>query len=196
MKSFMNLDVIFFIGPQGSGKGTQAKLLAEKLDFFYWEMGAIFREIASHDDDLGKRISGMINQGIYIDDETTLAIVKEKMATVPQDKGIIFDGLPRRVSQAEYLLPFLISTGKEKLMTIFLDVPHDDSVKRLLHRAEIEGRKDDTKESIERRLLQYTSETVPVLDYLRSHTNFTVIDGRPPIPAVTEEIDKIFGFAS
>jgi adenylate kinase len=138
----------------------------------------------------------MINQGIYIDDETTLAIVKEKMATVPQDKGIIFDGLPRRVSQAEYLLPFLISTGKEKLMTIFLDVPHDDSVKRLLHRAEIEGRKDDTKESIERRLLQYTSETVPVLDYLRSHTNFTVIDGRPPIPAVTEEIDKIFGFAS
>jgi adenylate kinase family enzyme len=80
-------------------------------------------------------------------------------------------------------------------MTIFLDVPHDESVKRLLHRAETEGRKDDTKESIERRLMQYVAETVPVLDHLRTCTTFLAIDGRPSIPAVTEEIDKKLGLS-
>ena len=190
-----NIDAIFFIGPQGSGKGTQAKLLAQKLGFFYWEMGAIFREIANQDGELGKKVAEAINHGIYLDDETTLAIVKEKMATMSQDQGIIFDGLPRRVSQGEYLLPFLKSIGKGKWMTIFLDLPHDESVGRLLHRAETEGRKDDTKESIERRLAQYTAETIPVLDYLRSRTTFLTINGRPPIAAVTEEIDKQLGLS-
>lgn len=185
-----NTDVIFFIGPQGSGKGTQAKLLAQKLGFFYWEMGAIFREIANQDSDFGKKIAEAVNHGIYLDDETTTAIVKEKIETMSSDQKIIFDGLPRRVSQAEYLLPFLKSIGKEKLMTIFLDVPHDESVKRLLHRAKTKGRKDDTQESIERRLAQYTAETIPVLDYLRLHTTFITIDGRPSIAAVTEEIDR------
>jgi len=186
----MDFDAIIFIGPQGSGKGTQAKLFAEKLGFFYLGTGAMLREIATHDDALGRQVKETIDHGKLLDDATMLGIVEKEIAAVPKNKGIIFDGIPRRLSQAEYLMNFLKSDGRVRAATVFLSLPHDASVNRLVKRAEIEGRKDDTRELIEFRLDQYEHETIPVLDYLKTVTRFFEIDGTPPPEAVTQEIAK------
>ena len=104
MESSMDFNAIIFIGPQGSGKGTQAQLFAKKLGFFYWGMGAILREIAKHHDELGKRVGEIIDQGKLLDDATIFAVVDKKLAAIVQSQGIIFDGIPRRLVQAEHLM--------------------------------------------------------------------------------------------
>jgi adenylate kinase len=184
----MDFDTIIFIGPQGSGKGTQAKLFADQLGFFYLGTGAMLREIATHNDDLGKKVAEIIDQGKLLDDETIFKVVEERVATVPQGQGIVFDGMPRRLAQAEHLMNFLPTIHRERTATIYLSLPHDESINRLVKRAEIEGRKDDTRERIEFRLDQYEHETVPVLDYLKTKTQFFGIDGTPPPQDVTQEI--------
>ncbi len=186
----MTLNTIFFIGPQGSGKGTPAKLLADKLNFFHWDNGAICRAAAAQDTDLGRKVKNMVDNGIYLDDETLLAVAKEKLSSLPKEQGIIFDGIPRRLSQAEFLLKFLTEQGRPQPVTIFLDIPKDETLKRLVKRAETEGRADDTPEKIERRLQQYYDETLPVIAYMKQYSILIEIDGRPGVEEVTDKINK------
>ncbi len=186
----MELNTIFFIGPQGSGKGTQAKILSSKLNFFHWDNGAICREAATKDSDLGLKVKQMVDNGIYLDDETLLAVAKEKLDSIPADKGIIFDGIPRRLSQAEFIINHLKQQGRINFITVFIDIPKDETLKRLLKRSEIEHRTDDTPEKIERRLQQYYDETLPVIDYLRAQTNLIEIDGQPEISEVSKNINE------
>lgn len=190
----MNLpDVIFFIGRSGAGKGTQAKALAERLDFFYWEMGAVLRREAEQPTQLGKEIKEAIGKGTFLGDGHILPVVESHIEEVPKDKGIIFDGTPRRLSQAHFLVGLLHGLDRKNLVTLFIDVPREDSVDRLHKRAEIEHRADDTDEVIARRLDQFDQETMPILDYLQTVTKFYRIDGRPPIPDVTKTIHEILG---
>jgi adenylate kinase len=186
----MHFDTIFIIGPQGSGKGTQARVLAEKHNLFYWEMGAVLRNLATEPTPLGKQVKQLIDSGVLLTDDLLLSVVKERMGTIPLDQGVIFDGVPRRIGQAEFLMDFLRGQGRKNIVTLFIDVPHDESLNRLLLRAEKEGRKDDTREAIEYRLQQYEQDTVPVLDYLRQNSHFITIDGQPPVPEVTASINK------
>ena len=186
----MDFKAIIFIGPQGSGKGTQAKLFAEKLGFFYLGTGAMLREIATHHDELGNKVGEIINQGKLLDEATIFEIVEKKVAVIPAGQGIVFDGIPRRMIQAEHLMDILKAAHRDCVATIFLALPHDESMNRLTKRATIEGRKDDTREHIEFRLEQYERETVPVLDYLKKTTHFFEIDGTPPPDEVTREITK------
>lgn len=189
----MDFDAIIFIGPQGSGKGTQAKLFAQKLGFFYLGSGALFREIAARDDAFGRKVAAVMNRGELLDDETLFDLFKEKLKNVSPGEGIIFDGIPRRVTQAEHLMQFLKSVHRKRTATIFLSLTHGESVKRLMKRAEIEGRKDDTNDRIELRLAEYDRETVPVIAYLKERTYFMEIDGMPPPNDVTREIEKALG---
>src|SRR5258708_5793996 len=146
---FMNLNTIFFIGPQGSGKGTQAKLLAKTLGFFYWEMGGILREVAKEDSELGRDVKNLIDQGILLEDELLLRVVKSRLTQISPDQGVVFDGIPRRLGQAEFLLDFLKNQGRKDLATLFVNIPREESITRLLQRAKIENRQDDTLEAIE-----------------------------------------------
>lgn len=185
----MKFDVIFFIGPQGSGKGTQARLLATKLGFYFWEMGGILREIGKENSVLGKKIKVLLDAGILVPDQVILEILDEKLPGLMSEKGLVFDGVPRQLGQAVHLLSFLEKNNKQKMVTIFIDLPKEESIKRLLLRAEKEGRVDDNKESIEMRLSMYEKQTVPVLDFLREKTTFITIDGSPEIEMVTEQIN-------
>jgi len=130
-----------------------------------------------------------------LDDATIFEIVDKKLPAILQGKGIVFDGMPRRFAQADHLMNMMKVAGKERVATVFLSLPHGESLKRLVRRAEIEGRVDDTKERIEFRLEQYEKETVPVLDYLKKTTRFFEIDGTPPPAGVTQEIAKALGIA-
>ena len=185
----MELNTIFFVGPQGSGKGTQAKLLAKKLGFFYWEMGGILREVASTDTDLGKKVKSLVDAGVLLTDEDLYEVVRSKLSLIPKEDGVIFDGVPRRIGQAEFLFDYLKEQGRELFTTLFVTLPKEESFKRLLARAEREHRADDTQEKIEYRLNQYEEAIGPVLNYLKERTHFTEIDGLPDVAVVTKTID-------
>jgi adenylate kinase len=195
IKQIMDLNTIFFIGPQGSGKGTQAKLLAKKLDFFYWEMGGILREIAKDGSELGNQVKGLIEAGILLEDTLLLEVVKKRLSLIPLQQGLIFDGIPRRLAQAEFLLGYLNKIGRTNFVTLFIDLPKPESLSRLLKRAEVEKRADDTKDKIEFRLDQYYKETLPVVDFLKIQTKTFTIDGTPSVEEVTKEINKQLGIS-
>jgi len=186
----MNLNTIFLIGPQGSGKGTQARKLAEKLNFFYWEMGGILREVAQEGTELGNTVKNLIDNGILLEDELLLKVVKARLDTIPSGKGVIFDGIPRRIGQAQFLTDYLKKQGRSEFTTLFINLPREASINRLLARAEKQNRKDDTREAIEIRLGFYDRDTVPVLNFLKTQSTFFEIDGQPPVEEVTATINK------
>ncbi len=186
----MNLDAVFLIGPQGSGKGTQARILAEKHNLFYWEMGGVLRNLATELTPLGQEVKELINSGVLLTDDLLLSVFRDRMSVIPNNKGVIFDGVPRRIGQAEFVLSFLKEQGRSKFATLFIDLPKEESMSRLLLRAQKEGRKDDTKEAIAYRLQQYEEDTVPVLDFLKLNSDFITIDGNQPIEKVTLDIEQ------
>lgn len=176
------------VGPQGSGKGTQAKALADKLGFFHWEMSAMIREEKDMKFADGRTVGEVINTGTLLNDDQIIQIFNKRIPGYPKDAGIIFDGVPRRLGQAQHIIEFLKKQGRTSFVTIFLDIPREESIKRLQLRAKIEGRADDTPERIDYRLKQYQEATVPILDYLRTCTIFLDVDGSPSIPEVTKTI--------
>lgn len=184
-----NLNTIFFVGPQGSGKGTQAKMLAKRLGFFHWDMGAILREVAASGTVLGIRIKQLIDSGVLLTEEDLYQVVKLKLNEIPSHNGVIFDGIPRRIAQAEFLLEYLKSQGRKDFSTISINISEAESLKRLLKRGEIEKRADDTEDKIKFRLKQYEEAIVPVIDFLKTNTDFIEIDGSPSADEVAHKIN-------
>lgn len=189
----MNPEVIFIMGPQGCGKGTQARVLAEKLNMYYWEMGGILRASKEFKLSDGETVGEIIDGGKYLTDEQLTEVIEPRLKSLEVGQGIIFDGIPRRMGQAEYLFNYLAGRGYKNLMTLYIDLPREESIKRLLLRAETEKRTDDTRESIESRLKEHETATLPILDYMKAKTQFIEIDGTPSIDEVTREIFKALG---
>ncbi len=186
-------DAIFMIGPQGSGKGTQGKVLAEKLGYFYWEMGAILREEAKKDTPFGRKVKALIDSGHLLEDNELFRILNTELPEIIKHKRIMFDGVPRRVGQGVYLIHYLQQNGYTQFGTVHIDVPKEESVKRLLERAHHEFRTDDTPEKITYRLDLYDKETKPVLKFLEGIGDMHTIDGVGDIQEITERINKALG---
>ncbi|RJP44606.1 nucleoside monophosphate kinase [Candidatus Parcubacteria bacterium] len=191
----MEFDAVLVIGPQGSGKDTQASVLANWLGFFFWETGATLRRSEDVITSSGERAGDILKSGRLFTDEELMSVVEKELKKLPRDRGIVFEGIPRRVSQAELLLGFLESLGKKRIATIFLDLPKEESIKRILLRAKKENRADDTREAIGQRLAHYEADTVPMLDFLKRRTAFFEIDGRPSIEEVTKSVNKALGIS-
>ncbi len=187
------LKTIFFIGPQGSGKGTQAKILATKLDFFHWDNGAICRQAAKMDNEIGREVKETMEKGVYLSDELLLKVARQKLDSIPAEQGVIFDGIPRRLSQAEFLMELLPKQGRNNFITLFLDIPKQESVKRIMLRAQREHRADDTREAVEKRLQQYYEQTLPILDFMKQHGKFMKIDGLGTIEEISAKINSALG---
>jgi adenylate kinase len=190
----LDFDTIFIAGPQGSGKGTQAEFLCKKLGFLYLTMGGMFREILKQNTnpDLVQKILPM-NQGILLPDETVIEVLKDRVAALAPTQGIVFDGVPRRIGQANFLLDFLQSQNRKPVVTLFINLPREESVRRLMLRAEKEKRADDTLEGINTRLDFYEKDIKPTMDYLKGKTRFFEIDGAPAIDVVEKSIDAALG---
>lgn len=168
---------ILLIGPQGSGKSTQADLLADYLKVPKITVGDIFRKIAQEENDLGERIRQILAQGQLVDDVTTSRIVKERLEESDCQNGFVLDGYPRTLEQARIFDP-----GFNKVFYLKLD--REKVLERLLKR----GRDDDTEELIKTRLNLYYNQTQPLLDYYENRGNLVEVNGEDSIEEVFERI--------
>lgn len=190
----MDFDAVLVLGPQGSGKSTQGKRLAGRLDFLFWDMGDILRKMIQESGPLAEKIS-VINRGTLLPDDLIVEVAKMRLANVPHGRGIVFDGLPRRVGQARFLIEFLKGQQRKRPVTVFIDVPREVSIARLTRRGNIEKRPDDTPEGIAERLRFYDETMQPVIAYLKEETRFLMIDGRPPVEEIEKNIDAALGLS-
>ena len=168
---------ILLIGPQGSGKSTQADLLAKELNLPRISTGDIFRELAQEDSEQGKQMRQIMNEGKLIDDEQTAKIVDRRFQKDDIKNGFILDGYPRNLDQKQLFDPGI---GR----VFYLKISDGEVIKRLMAR----GREDDTAEAIKKRLELYYQQTEPLLDDYRNQGILTEIDGIGSIEDVGQRI--------
>jgi adenylate kinase len=168
---------ILITGAQGSGKTTQANILAERLGFSLIKLGDLLREFAQGDGEENKRIAEELSKGDLVDDAVAARLIKKRFENSTEEKGSVTDGYPRRMHQMELFDPHY-----DKVFNLVID--DQVGVKRLLAR----GRGDDTPEAIEKRLSWYHQETEPVLEHYKREGILVEVDGEKSIEEVTNDI--------
>lgn len=185
------LNIILF-GPPGSGKGTQAKKLAEKYEITHISTGDLFRYEMGNDTELGKLAKDYLNKGLLVPDEVTTSMLIRKIDSLDNVNGIIFDGYPRNVDQAQSLEEILDDRDSEVTVLIALQVRQDEIVKRLKARGEVSGRADDQDESIIiHRIDVYNAETYPVYSYFDALDKAIQVDGNQDIDTVFDNLCEV-----
>jgi len=168
---------LIIIGPQGSGKSTQAELLAKKVNLSHLETGELYRRIAKENSLLGKKIKQFLEKGQLVSDRVHNKVLREEIKKPKYKNGFVLDGSPRTLRQAKSQ-PF--KTDR----VFYLDVSDEENIKRLMKR----GREDDTPKLIARRLQLYHQKTEPVLDYYRQQGILEKVDGEKPIEEIYQDI--------
>jgi adenylate kinase len=178
---------LLFLGPPGSGKGTQAQILAQSLHVPHISTGEILREAIAKGTELGKQAQSYVDKGELVPDQLLLELIQNRLQEADAQKGWILDGFPRTVAQASFLDQLLAEMNQFSECIVNLDVPENALVKRLLGR----GRKDDNEETIRRRLEVYQEQTAPLLDYYQQHHNFNSVNGNCSMEEVTASLKAI-----
>ncbi len=159
------MTIIILFGAPGSGKGTQGALIAEKYGFFHLSTGLMLRDEVKKDTELGKIVDKFISKGDLVPDEMICDILNSEIDDYINEKGIIFDGFPRTIEQAEFLDKLLKSKGLKVNLMVDIEAEEDELKKRLINRGTLSHRNDDTHETIIKRLDIYKEQTKPVIDY-------------------------------
>ncbi|MGD6979583.1 MULTISPECIES: adenylate kinase [Citricoccus] len=179
---------MLIMGPPGSGKGTQAARIADKLGIVAISTGDIFRYNVKEMTDLGKEAKVFIDNGDFVPDDVTNRMVADRLTHSDAERGFLLDGYPRTAGQVKALDAMLAESGQELAVVVELTVPDEELVTRLLHRAEVEGRADDTAEVIQHRLDLYHEETAAVIESYADRGIVTRVDGTGQIDDVTERL--------
>ena len=180
---------IVIFGAPGSGKGTQSDKLIEKYGFKHISTGDVLRDQIKRGTELGKTAKGFIDEGKLIPDELMVGILADVYDSFGKDhEGVIFDGFPRTVAQAEALDALLEKDKTSVDCLIELKVPEEELRTRLLNRAKIEGRADDTPEVIADRISVYNERTLPIVDYYHRKGLHYEVPGAGSIEQITEAI--------
>ena len=180
---------LLLLGPQGSGKGTQAKRIAEAYDLAHVASGDMFRAAIAAGTPLGRRVEPLLAAGSLVPDELTIEVIRERLAQEDAREGFVLDGFPRTMAQARALDELLAEIGRELTVVLALHVSDAVSVERLLRRAQEEGRVDDTPEAIARRLAIYHEQTEPLIEYYRAQDRLVPIDGEGTVNEVFAQIE-------
>ena len=207
---------MIFLGPPGAGKGTLAARAVDILGVPHISTGAIFREAIAAQSELGLKVKAIIDAGKLVDDDTTIALVKERLAQADAQKGYILDGFPRTIPQAQALAQFSVV---EKVINF--DIPDAGVLERLGGRrvcrkcgfnfhivfnkpttegvcdhcgGEVYTRDDDRPEAVQKRLEVYRAQTAPLIDYYRQQGVLLDIDARPAVDEIVTEFKRSLGF--
>ncbi len=207
---------IVMLGPPGAGKGTQAKILAEKLGLVHVSTGDLFRENLSQETELGKLASSFMVKGELVPDDVTIAMVRERLSRPDCAKGAVMDGFPRTPAQAEAFETLLAEIDGKVDLVPFISVPNEVLVERLSGRwmshagrvyhalynppkvkwvDDVDGsplyqRDDDKPETVLHRINVYYDQTSPLIDFYRQAGKLVEIDGTQEIEQVTEDLLK------
>ena len=179
---------LLFMGPPGAGKGTQAKLVADRYDIPAISTGDIFRANVSQGTPLGVEAKRYMDAGEYVPDEVTNQMVRDRIGQADAEPGFLLDGYPRTLSQVEELDGMIKQTGHELDVVVVLTADSDELIGRLLKRAELEGRADDTEEVIRRRQEIYLAETEPLIGVYGDRGLLVEVDGMGEVDEVSNRI--------
>jgi adenylate kinase len=156
---------LIVMGPPGVGKGTQAKALAQQSGWIQLSTGELFRDHIRRQTDLGRRVKTYLDRGMYVPDDVTVEMVRDRLETISPSTRVLFDGFPRTVAQARALDDLLPQMGRRVGAVLILEAPREELYTRLSSRATAEERADDTPEVIANRLDVYDEQTRPVISY-------------------------------
>lgn len=167
---------IIFIGPPGAGKGTQTRRLTRHLNIPHISTGAMLRDARKDENVLARQVAELLDQGRLLPDELVVKIVQRRLEADDCRQGCLFDGFPRTLAQARALEQLLQARGQQIDRALEMRVPEAELVQRMLARAKLEGRSDDTPETIKRRFHVYQAETVPLLSFYERRQLLKTID--------------------
>ena len=188
------LNIVIF-GAPGSGKGTQSERIVEKYGINHISTGDVLRAEIKNGTELGKTAKGYIDQGQLIPDELMIDILASVFDSFKDSKGVIFDGFPRTIAQAEALKKMLAERGQDVSVMLDLEVPEDELMVRLIKRGKDSGRADDNEETIKKRLHIYHSQTSPLIDWYKNEKKYQHINGLGTMDGIfadiCEAVDKL-----
>jgi adenylate kinase len=181
---------ILLLGPQGSGKGTQAKRISEAYGIPHIATGDILRAAMAAGTELGHKVKPIYDNGGLVPDDLMIELIRERLAQDDTENGFVLDGFPRTLAQAEALDPMLRDIGKELNVVFVLQLPDEVCIERLTKRAQLEGRLDDTPEAIAKRLELYHRVTEPLIEWYRIRSNVVMIHADRSVNEVFGEIQQ------
>ena len=210
---------IVILGPQGSGKGTQSEMVAQKYGAEHFDTGKLLRQVSKSDTPLGKEIHEIvIEKKELVPSRILKEILHLRLNDLQREQGIVFDGVPRNMEQASYFEEALLEFGRKLDKVFFINISEKESIKRISKRwicqkcrkilimgkdiknekefcpkcsGEILQRADDTPEGVKKRLHVYQEETIPVLDFFKKENLLIEINGEQSIEKVFEDIIKV-----
>jgi len=188
----MDMINLILFGPPGSGKGTQAKQLAEKYHLHHISTGDIFRKEIGEKTDLGQLAEDYLKKGELVPDSVTVEMMKKEVNASPDVNGFIYDGFPRTVSQAKSL-DYLLDVRNEQISALIaLEVDESEIINRILKRGAVYGRADDSDENVIRsRFKVYLEETEPVFKYYEMRGKSSRIDGKGAIEEIFDRLCRV-----
>jgi adenylate kinase len=181
---------LIIVGPPGAGKGTQASRIAASFGIPAVSTGDIFRANIKNETDLGKQVKDILSSGGYVTDEVTNAIVRDRLHEDDAAQGFLLDGYPRTLPQVDALDAMLAEDGHALDAVLELTVDEEAVVQRLIKRAEIEGRSDDTEQVIRERQAIYRKETAPLAELYGQRGLLVQVDGMGEVDEVTTRIEE------
>ncbi len=179
------LNIVIF-GAPGAGKGTQSDYLVEHFHLTHISTGDLLRKEIAEQTELGKRIKSIMDAGALVSDDIVVEMIDKAIAADQQ--GILFDGFPRNVAQAETLDRLMAKHSRSVTCMVDLDVPREELIRRILERAKISGRSDDNEETVANRLREYENKTLPVAAYYEKQGKHIKIEGVGKIEDIAKNI--------
>lgn len=181
---------ILLLGPQGSGKGTQAARISDAYGLAHIATGDMLRHAIDDGTELGRKVKPIYDRGELVPDELMIDLIRTRLADEDANGGFVLDGFPRTMQQAHALDEMLRDLGRELSIVFQLQISDKACMERLLKRGQMEGRADDIAEAISKRLEIYHAETEPLVEYYRTQGKLVGIHAERPIDAVFEEIQQ------